>query len=159
MAFRLLSVAVLSGRVGCVLMDGADLKDWAMSRKASRSEADLRTQLETWTRKLAPDAVVSERLEPGTKKHGRTPQLIAEIAAYMTETGALHVRLVRERRFKNKYLEAESLVRRYPELAPWQPERRQFYNNEPQSVVIFEAVVLAEQVLVDPTRHLAEALG
>jgi hypothetical protein len=53
----------------------------------------------------------------------------------------------REHRYPNKYAEADALVDRYPELAPWKPMKRRFYDNEPRNTVLFEALALADQIL------------
>lgn len=55
----------------------------------------------------------------------------------------LEVGVPRKQGFANKYAEAEVLVERYPELAPWKPEKRRFYDNEPRNTVLFEALSLA----------------
>lgn len=159
MAIRLLSLAVMSGRIGYAVFDGEDLKAWEISRKAARSEDDLRDVLGRWLEDLAPDVVVTEELTLKSKKRGRTVLLLATIRSFLRERRLLHVRIIRKRPYRTKYVEAEHLIRCFPALAPWKPERKKFYDNEPHSVVIFEAVALALQVLRDPASHMAKALG
>jgi hypothetical protein len=149
----------MSGRVGYTVFDGADLIDWAISRKAARSEDHMREVLGRWLDDLAPDVVITEQWTPRSKKRGRTLVLLETIRMYLAQRRILHVQVVRERPFKTKYVEAEHLIAQFPELAPWRPAREKFYDNEPHSSVIFEAVALAQQVLRDATRYLAKALG
>ena len=159
MVIRLMSIAVLSGRIGYVVFEGGRLKDWKISRKAAKSEDDLRAVLDRWTRDIAPDAVVTEELTPTSRKRGRSVRSLATVRAFLAERNLLHVRILRERPFQNKYVEAEYLITKFPELAPWKPVREKFWNNEPHSVVIFEVVALAQQVLRDPTGLLAKGWG
>jgi hypothetical protein len=159
MTVRLLALSVMSGRIGYAVFDGETLKDWSISRKAARSEEHLRDVLHRWLDDLAPNAVVTEELTPRSKKRGRSVRLLSAIRDCLAERGVLHVRIVRDRPFKTKYVEAAHLVERFPALQPWQPVRTRFYDNEPHSVVIFEAVALALQVLRAPTRHFASAMG
>lgn len=67
----------------------------------------------------------------------------------MTEIAAnqevLDIAVVREFRFPNNY--AETLAERYPILAPWKPKPRRFFDNEPRNTVLFEALVLADQLI------------
>lgn len=159
MALRLLSLAVMSGRIGYAVFDGETLKDWAISRKAARSEDALRSVIGKWLDDIGPHAVVTEELTPQSRKRGRTLILLKALRRFLAERRILQVRIVRERPYRTKYIEAERLITRFPALAPWKPERKNFYDNEPNSVAIFEAVALALQVLRDPTRYLAGALG
>lgn len=159
MTIRLLSLSVMSGRVGYAVFDGDVLVDWAISRKAARSEEAVKEVLGKWLDDLAPDAVVTEDLTPSSKKRGRTTLLLKAIDNLLVARRILHVRVIRERPHRTKYIEAEHLIGRFPVLEPWRPERLHFYDNEPNSVAIFEAVALATQVLRDPMRYLAGALG
>ncbi|QXT41033.1 hypothetical protein [Gymnodinialimonas ceratoperidinii] len=149
----------MSGRVGYAVFDGDVLVDWAISRKAARSEGAVKEVLGKWLEDLGPHAVVTEALTPQSKKRGRTPLLLDAIENFLAVQGILQVRVIRERPHRTKYVEAEHLIGRFPILEPWRPERPHFYDNEPNSVAIFEAVALATQVLRDPMRHLAGALG
>lgn len=159
MAIRLLSLAICSRRIGYAVFVGDELADWAVSKKAARTEANARKVLEGWLDNLAPDAVVSEELTETTRKGGRTLGLMRVVAEVLKERGLLHVRIVRERLFKTKYIEAQHLAKRFPALAAWTPVRKKFYHEEPWAVTLFEAVALGLQVLRDPTVHLAKAMG
>ncbi len=159
MAIRLLAVSIVSGRVGFVVFDGDQPTDWGLSKKAAQSPDDLADVLSKWLTKYRPLAVVSEQLTPGTRKRGKTIELIAALASHLASAELLHVRIVRERPYKNKYIEADRIVARFPDLAPWKPVREHFYDNEPANTVIFEAIALALQVRRDPTRYLAKAMG
>ena len=71
----------------------------------------------------------------------------------------LDVSVIREQAYANKYEEAEAIAGRYPELQTWLPKKRRFFENEPRSTVIFEAMALALIILRDPARQLGAAMG
>ena len=146
-SLRLLAVAAATGRVGSVFLIGDRLMDWQMSSKAAESGVEAAAFAQTLINDLTPDLVVTEELETARHKGKHTLDLIAAIARTAEHNQVLDVAVPREHRYPNKYAEAEALVERYPELAPWKPAKRRFYDNEPRNTVIFEALALA-QVMV-----------
>jgi len=92
---------------------------------------------------LMPDVIVTEELESAKHKGKHTLALIAAIARTAEHNHLLDVSLPRDHHFRNKYAEADALVEQYPELAPWKPMKRRFYDNEPRNTVLFEALALA----------------
>ena len=89
---------------------------------------------------------MTEELETASHKGKHTLALIAAIARTAEHNHLLDVSVPRDHRFPNKYEEADALVERYPELAPWKPMKRRFYDNEPRNTVLFEALALALQL-------------
>ena len=67
--------------------------------------------------------------------------------------------VAREQEYANKYEEAAALGEQFPDLAPWVPKKRRFFDNEPRNTVLFEAVALALSILNGPTPVLAHAMG
>ena len=156
---RLMAVAATSRHVAYAFFQGADLVDWRISDRASDSVENLTASLRDWIEALAPQVIVAERPETAARKGTRAKALIRTIGEVATVAGLLHVPVVRPHDFPNKYDEATFLTARYPDLAPWLPHKRVFYENEPRNTIVFEAVVLAHTVLRDPTTNLAAALG
>lgn len=140
---RVLAFAAASGRVGSVFFVGDELIDWHISDKAARDETEAAAHAKSLILDLRPDVVVTEEPEGARKKGSRTLRLIAAISHTAQESHLLDVAVPRAHLYPNKYAEAEALVARYPELAPWQPQKRRFFDNEPRNTVLFEALALA----------------
>ena len=59
-----------------------------------------------------------------------------------------------------KYEEAESAVKRHPDLIGYLPEKkRRFFETEPRNMIVFDALALAEEVINGPPDKLAAAMG
>lgn len=143
-ALRVLAFAAATGRVGSVFLVGNNLIDWHISNKAAESGVEAAAHAQTLINDLTPDVVVTEELETARHKGKHTLALIAAIARTAEYNQLLDVSVPREHRYSNKYAEADALVDLYPELAPWKPVKRRFYDNEPRNTVLFEALALAE---------------
>ena len=156
---RLLAVAASSRHVAYVFFIGERLVDWQISDRASATPECARQAVTQWIEDFDPRAVISERPDTPRRKGERSRENLAAIGAAASASGRIHVAIVREKAFPNKYAEAAFYAARYPDLLPWLPEKRIFYENEPRNTILFEAVVLADSVLRDPTSALARALG
>jgi hypothetical protein len=143
-ALRVLAFAAATGRVGSVFLIGEKLVDWHISNKAAESGIEAAAHAQSLINDLMPDVVVTEELETSKYKSKHTLALLAAIARTAEHNQLLDVSVPREHRYSNKYAEADALVELYPELAPWKPLKRRFYDNEPRNTVLFEALALAE---------------
>ena len=56
--------------------------------------------------------------------------------------------------YANKYEEAAALALQYPDIKPWLPPKRRFFDNEPRSTVLFEALSLALGVIQRPGEYV-----
>ncbi|MEL7257709.1 MAG: hypothetical protein AAFN80_07675 [Pseudomonadota bacterium] len=159
-ALRVLSVAVASGRVGYVFLDGSQLLDWAVTTRVSRKPGDLVAFVQELINTLKPDVVVTEKCDAQCKKGKRAKRLIASIAELASHNYVLDVSVPRPRIFPSKYEEAHSMVKRHPELIGYLPARkRRFFEFEPRNMIVFEALVLAEAVITGPPDALIAAMG
>lgn len=158
-ALRVLAIAVASGRIGCVFLIDDQLMDWRMSRVAAKSPSNAVGVVQQWIIDLKPDVVVTEKLLASIKKGERTREIISAITGIASYNYVLDVSVPRAQDYANKYEEAAELVKRFPELAPWLPKKRRFYDNEPRETVLFEALALALVVLNDPATELAAGMG
>lgn len=140
---RVLAFAAATGRVGSVFMIGDRLVDWHISNKAAESNVEAAGHAQTLINYLRPDVVITEDLEAAESKGEHTLSLLSAIARTAAHNGLLDVSVPRKHGFANKYAESEALVEAYPELAPWKPPQRRFYDNEPRNTVLFEALSLA----------------
>jgi hypothetical protein len=159
MALRILSIAAATGRIAYVYLIGDRLMDWRISDKASTSTEEARAASARWIETLQPDVVVTEIAVSKTRKGDNTRQLIEAMAIVAEESNALDVKVTREQSFANKYEEAAVLADRYPELSPWVPRKRRFFDNEHRNTVLFEALALAQSVLRNPSATLGAAMG
>jgi hypothetical protein len=159
MALRILAVAAATGRVAYVFLKGSRLIDWRISDAASASEEAARTLASQWIEALQPDVVVTEDPVSLTRKGTNTRLLIAAVAQAAAEAPLLDVQLERTQTFPNKYVEAAELAVHYPELLPWVPRKRRFFDNEHRNTVLFEALALAQSIVRDPSATLGTAKG
>jgi tRNA U34 5-methylaminomethyl-2-thiouridine-forming methyltransferase MnmC len=144
---RVLAIAVATGRIGYVYLIGDRLKDWGLSRKASKTPALAAAQTERWITELEPDVVVTEIIPKTSTKSFKTRALITAIQTAAAKATLLDVHLPRIQKHKNKYEEATHLAERYPELSLWVPKPRRIWEPEPRTTVLFEALALAITVL------------
>lgn len=102
---------------------------------------------------------MTEKAEAAACKGDKTKAIIHAIAAIAAQNYVLDVSVVRTHEHANKYEEAEVLARRHPDIRPWLPGKRRFFDNEPRNIVLFEALSLAEVVMRGPSTSLAAAMG
>ena len=159
-ALRVLSVAVASGRAGYVFLVGNKLYDWGITVKGVKSATELAGFVQSLINDLKPDVVATEKCDDDSRKGKRSRKLIRTIAETASHNYVLDVSVARSRGFPSKYEEATHLVSQYPEVAGYLPERkRRIFDFEPRSMIIFEALALAEQVILGPPDALAAAMG
>lgn len=158
-ALRVLSVAVATGRVGYVFLEGTRLLDWAVTTRVSKKSSDLVGYLQELINTLKPDVVVTEKCDDDCRKGSKAKRLIASITELASHNYVLDVSVPRSRTFQSKYEEAEDLVSRHPDLIGYLPEKkRRFFDFEPRNMIVFEALALAESVIFGPPERLAAAM-
>jgi hypothetical protein len=159
-ALKVLSVAVATGRVGYVFLEGTQLLDWAVTTKVSKKSADLGGYLQELINTLKPDVVVTEKCDEDCKKGTRAKRLIASITKLASHNYVLDVSVSRPRLFPSKYEEAKDLVSKHPDLIGFLPtKKRRIFDFEPRNMIVFEALALAEAVIFGPPERLAHAMG
>jgi hypothetical protein len=144
---RVLAFAAARGRIGSVVLDGEQLIDWRISDKAADSPQAATAFAERMFAEFSPDVVITEEVLLARHKGQRTVALIEALAETAEASGLMSITLPRRQNYANKYAEADALTAQFPELAPWQPPTRRFYDNEPRNTVLFEALSLAIQLL------------
>jgi hypothetical protein len=144
---RVLAFAAARGRIGSVVLDGEQLIDWRISDKAADSPQAATAFAKRRFTEFSPDVVVTEEVLLARHKGKRTVALIEALAETAEASDLMSITLPRRQNYVNKYAEADALARRFPELAPWQPPPRRFYDNEPRNTVLFEALSLALQLV------------
>lgn len=159
-ALKVLSIAVASGRAGFVCLTGGSLTDWGGTVQATKNTGAFAAFVQTQIDKLTPDVVVAEDCDDTSRKGGRTRTLISVIAEIARHNQVLAVSVVRPRRFRSKYEEAQHFAARYPELAGYRPQnKRRIFEVESRNLILFEALVLAEDVINGQPDALAAAMG
>ena len=143
---RVLAIAVATGRIGYVFLVGDQLKDWGLSRKASRNPKLAAVQANKWITNLRPDIVVTEKVPPHSTKSAKTRSLIEAIQFVTAKANVLDMFVHHTSAFRNKYEEAKHLGERFPEIAAWVPRARRIWEPEPKNTVLFEALALASVV-------------
>lgn len=159
MAHRVLAVAVATGRAAYVYMVDGELRDWNISVKASKSATELAGWLQRLINDLKPDVVVTEKITELCRKGRKAKRLIRSAVELASHNYVLDVSVERPRNYPCKYTEADALVAEYPELAGWLPKKRRFFDDEPRSTVLFEALALCEAVVKGSPMQIARAMG
>jgi hypothetical protein len=154
-ALKLLAIAVVSRHVAYVYLIGDRLVDWRISDRASSSAVKAASTAQGWINLLGPDVVATEKIASNLRKGTKAKAALEAIAMVAANNEVLDVSVAREQTFPNKYLEADAIVADYPELRPWLPKKRLFYDNEPRNTVLFEAMALAQIVLRRPASVVA----
>ena len=144
---KVLAMAVATGRIGYVYLVGDKLKDWGLSRKASRNPTLAAAQANKWISDLKPDILVTEKLLPQSTKSEKTRSLIAAVQFVAAKANVLDMFVAHTSTFKNKYEEAKCLGDRFPEIAAWVPRARRIWEPEPKNTVLFEALALAVAII------------
>jgi hypothetical protein len=137
---RVLAFAVATGRIGHVLVIGERLMDWGLSKRASRNTDLAAMHAHRLINELKPDVVVTERVPKYSTKGLKTRALIESIAAIAAKAKLLDIQVVRLHDFPNKYVEAQYLATKHPEIAQWVPKPRRLWEPEPRETVLFEAL-------------------
>lgn len=159
-ALSVLAVAVSTGGVGYVYLEGTKLRDWAVTTTVSGKATDLVAFVQTLINDLKPDVVVTETLDDDCKKGKRVRSLIRSITDLASHNYVLDVTVPRPRLHPSKYEEATELASRHPDLLGYLPKRkRRFFDFEPRNMIVFEALALAEAVIHGPPEKLAAAMG
>lgn len=144
---RVLGIAAASGRVGFVLMFRGKPCQWGLSRTAAKTATEAARIAKDWIIRFRPDVVVIEEITGKCRKGKRAKANIAAIASLAADAELYDVSVPRPHRFRNKYAEAEALAERFPELRPRLPKKRPLWDSEPRNTTIFEALVLALEVV------------
>lgn len=147
---RVLAIAAATGRIGYVYLIGGKLRDWSLSRKASKSPKLAAEQAVVWIKTLRPDVVVVEKISRTLTKGQKTKWLIEAIATVANNANVLDIAVTRISEFKNKYEEAAALGERFPEIKAWVPRKRRIWEPEPRNTTLFEALALATAVVDSP---------
>ena len=147
---KVLAIAVATGRIGYVFMIGGELRDWGLSRKASKSPKHAAKQAKSWIDHLKPDVVVTEKTDDSSRKGEKTKLLIDAITNVTADAFLLDVAVTRIKLFKDKYTEAKALAEQFPELKAWLPKKPRIWEPEPRNTTYFEALSLALQVQPEP---------
>ncbi len=156
---KLLACVAARRRVAYVFLVDGKVRDWRVSEKAGKSPQDAAEQVQIWINDLRPDVLVTERVDGDFRKGPRIKALIRAIANTAAHNYLLDIAVKRERRYQNKYAEAEALADLHPEVQAWLPRKRRFFDHEPRNIVLFEALSLAQSVLDDPATSIARAMG
>ena len=141
-AEKCVAVAASYGKVGLVCLAGTELLDWKISVAASKSVDAAFAQATRWLQYYRPDVVIVEAFTEQSQKGRNTGAIIEATMAASREFGISPLEITPIKRFKNKYIAAGAVAKRYPQLRPWLPKKREYYEHEPRNIIYFEAMAL-----------------
>jgi hypothetical protein len=155
---KLMAVAVHRQRLGFVYFVGGKLKNWETQTKASKSVSLAAEALQTAINAFKPNVIVTEKTGEGFCKGVRVRAITDALQRTAAENYVLDVSVTRDLGFSTLFEQTELLAELYPDLAPWRPPKRGFFDNERHRTVLFDALALAHKVLQSPTATLAAAM-
>jgi len=143
-----LAISVATQRISCAYFINDTPYDWRISEAASQSVITAHAATVEWLNYYNPNRLILERLAD-SRKGSYTRELNTAIgqAAHDQQINTVYVTHVQH--YANKYLEAEALAERFPELKPCLPKPRQPWEAEPRDVRVFAAVALGVEALND----------
>ena len=141
--FRVMGIAVASGRIAYVVLEGDRLLDWDVSQAASKSPERASTKAAEWIGLLKPEAVISEAPGSNPRKRGATIALMEAVHKAAQDSDAISITTTKVRHHKDKYREARALAQEYPELLPRLAKKPACWLAEPRRMILFEALALA----------------
>ena len=144
---NVLSVAAATGKIGYVFLIDGEPYDWGVSPKASRSPKLTHQHVTEWIDYYQPQLLVTERVGPQSRKKDVTRALVNTIWKAGQDAEIKWACVDRIQKYQNKYVEAEALAVRFPELTAWLPKTRRLWESEPRRIIIFEALSMALSVV------------
>jgi len=142
----IMSIAVSHNRIAFVFLIDRQPMDWEMSFVAAASPKSAASKVAQWIKHYGVDVVITEDTRISTRKGRRTQSLLEAVCAAVQVTDTQHIEVVRSQPFQSKYEQIDDLITRYPQMKAVAPRKRKYWENEPHSVTIFEALAMAEQV-------------
>lgn len=140
---RALALAARYGRIGYVFVKNGQPKDWGLSCKGYRTSRAAAGMTGELIAKFDPDVVIIEDPTTIRRKGRNTRARLRSMLRVAERSSALVARTERAQHYKNAYLEAKVLAETYPQMAERLPVRR-FFDTEPRSLVLFEALALTQ---------------
>ena len=158
MSLKLLAVAATSRRVGHVFLIGRRVERTEMAVKPMQSTVEAAGWLQKRINKFEPDVVATENI-PKTSRKGQLARTLTDsFQRTAAENCVLDIPVERKRAFTNKYEEAAFLADAFPDVRHLLPPKRRYFDPEPHSMVLFDALAIAYAVLQRPTLTMAEAM-
>jgi hypothetical protein len=142
-ARRVLSVAVRTGRMACILLDGGELVFWATSRKAAKTKERAATKFRKWIEEFRPDLLVTENPDCAGQKRGAQIKILKILFTVAEDQPIPNIAVCREKRFRNAYLDAEEFGRQFPDISHLVPKKPPIWKGEPYQLACFEALAMA----------------
>lgn len=144
---RKLSVAVATGRVAAVFLEGDKVVATRMSRTAANDTKNAARIVQSWIDGYEPDHMIAEDPKTALRKGENTKAILETITTIYENGDGLDVCVPRRQSYQNKYIEAKALAKRYPEVAHFLPRARPpIWMPEPRHMSYFEALALVDEL-------------
>jgi len=144
---HVLAISIATQKIGCAFFIDGTPYDWRVSETASQSLITARDFAADWMEYYQPQLLVTERMDPQSRKGSFSRDINNAIMAEAQKQGIEIMCVDRMQRYANKYAEAKALAERFPELQPYVPKPRRQWESEPRNIGIFVAVGLGLQAI------------
>ena len=144
---NVLSIAAATGKVGYVFLIDGEPYDWGVSPTASRSPKLAYQHVTEWIDYYQPQLLITERIGRHSRKKDVSRALVNAIWKAAQDAEIAWACVDRNQNYQNKYVEADALAARFPELKEWLPKTRRLWESEPRRIVLFEALSMALSVM------------
>ncbi len=119
-----------------------------MSRGGSKSPDHAAKVLTTWITRYRPDTVILEIPDTAKRKSDKQRAILSAFVRVAEDAPVLNIAVARQKTHRDMYLMAADLVTRHPQIKAKQPQKPKIWMPEPRETIYFEALGMAEQVLV-----------
>lgn len=117
-----------------------------MSRKGPGSTDAAAIKIRQWIAQYEPDTIILENPDMATRKADIQREILRVFSSVAEDAGKRSVLVVRQKKHKNLYVEAEALGALYPGMKNEVPKQPPIWMPEPRKTVLFEALAMVEQV-------------
>jgi len=141
-----LCVAVATGRMAAVFLEGNQVIGWKMIRLKAGDTQNAAKVAQSWVEGFTPDHLMIEDTQAASRKGISAQDAIEAVAAVFADASGLDMRLPHQQLYQNKYEEAKALSEMYSEIARMCPTQPPIWLNEPRNITYFEALSLHAQL-------------
>ena len=144
---RILSFAVGNDQLALILLVHRMVVHCESWRRVKAHPTMARSVLRTAIASYEPTILACERPYGLCRKQGVNLKLLQTLVQAIMDEPIPHHLLNRQQPYRNRYEEAEALTERFPEMARWCPKQPHYPDTAPRSLVYFEALAYAVEVL------------
>ena len=147
---RIMAVMVSSSRFAMTVTDRGRLSYWQSWRALANDPLRARSAFRTSIARFDPDLIVMEDPKQLNGRKGATLELLQVLVQCAEDEPVRLIKLQRLSRYDNRCAQLAAIVKRFPEVEKWCPEKIPVYMTEPRHLIYFDALDLTLRVMDAP---------